>query len=72
MNRNAAREMLDAGAENVDRTGFFCFMSKKKNGLRRAKARSPFGSISAWACRASGRANLSPQKHPGGGGRNDG
>jgi hypothetical protein len=31
MNKNDAPEMIDVGAENVDKTGFFCFMSKKKS-----------------------------------------
>lgn len=31
MNRNAATELVDVGAENVEKTGFFCFMSKKKS-----------------------------------------
>ncbi|MCU0663080.1 MAG: GNAT family N-acetyltransferase [Myxococcota bacterium] len=31
MNKNDAPEMMDVGAENVDKTGFFCFMSKKKS-----------------------------------------
>jgi len=31
MNRNAALELVDVGAEHVDKTGLFCFMSKKKS-----------------------------------------
>lgn len=31
MTRNASPEIIDVGAENVDKTGFFCFMSKKKS-----------------------------------------
>ena len=31
MDRNEPPEIIDVGAENVDRTGFFCFMSKKKS-----------------------------------------
>jgi hypothetical protein len=31
MSRNAALELVDVGAEDVEKTGFFCFMSKKKS-----------------------------------------
>ena len=31
MSRGKAPEMIDVGADNVDKTGFFCFMSKKKS-----------------------------------------
>ena len=31
MNRDAVPTLVDVGAENVDKTGFFCFMSKKKS-----------------------------------------
>jgi len=31
MTKNDAPEMIDVGVENIDRTGFFCFMSKKKS-----------------------------------------
>jgi hypothetical protein len=31
MTKNAAAELIDVGTENVDKTGFFCFMSKKKS-----------------------------------------
>jgi GNAT superfamily N-acetyltransferase len=31
MNRNMTHELVDVGIENVERTGFFCFMSKKKS-----------------------------------------
>ena len=32
LNQNEAPEMIDVGADNVDKAGFFCFMSKKKSG----------------------------------------
>ena len=31
MSKNNTPEMLDVGAKNVDKTGFFCFMSKRKS-----------------------------------------
>jgi GNAT superfamily N-acetyltransferase len=31
MKRTIAPELIDVGLENVDKTGFFCFMSKKKS-----------------------------------------
>lgn len=31
MTRDDAPEMIDVGADNIDKTGFFCFMSKKKS-----------------------------------------
>lgn len=31
MTRNAAPEILEVAAENVEKTGFFCYMSKKKS-----------------------------------------
>ena len=31
MNRDAVPKLVNVGAENVEKTGFFCFMSKKKS-----------------------------------------
>jgi hypothetical protein len=38
MTRNPSPEIIDVSAENVEKTGFFCYMSKKKSdGYRRKR-----------------------------------
>jgi hypothetical protein len=57
MSKNNTREILDVGAKNVDKTGFFCFMSKRK----------PFRGrhLSHVACCANGVAGTAPGERNG-------